>query len=68
MVNQYSLQLFSLQHFYMNDRKFLAGLGKRIRRLHFKKKYDSNPLVMLCGFQKKYVGNAWGKANIIVIT
>ena len=53
----------------MNDPKFLAALGARIRKLRLKKHLTQNALAMLCNFEKASMSRIEsGQTNVTIYT
>jgi len=53
----------------MNDPKFLAALGARIRELRLKKHLTQNELAMLCNFEKASMSRIEsGQTNVTIYT
>ncbi len=53
----------------MNDPRFLAALGARIRELRFKKHLTQNELAILCNFEKASMSRIEsGQTNVTIYT
>ena len=53
----------------MNDPKFLAALGARIKEVRLKKNLTQNDLAMLCNFEKASMSRIEsGQTNVTIYT